>query len=238
MTQLGFVHHYILHLIFAFTAFHLAYSRPERREEYVALADRHYDIALSTVTSELANINSENCHAVCMSVQLICCICWARGPQSGEYLAFGESGRSEWLIMFRGIRTTRMIRNTEYLQVTVPERPLPQYKDGPEFEKAIADLRDWIEHVSSSDTIRISNLQAVDLLVECFRGRYGGIDSELLLVFAFLYKSSDEFLTRLQQYDPIPLIVYAYFTVLLRDMERLWYRVSNIFITFRARLIL
>jgi hypothetical protein len=228
ITQLGFTHHYILHLIFTFTALHLAYSRPEQRDEYVALADRHYDIALPSLTSELGNITSVNCHAVCMGAQLICLICWAHGPQPGEYLAFGESGRSDWLIMFRGIRTTREIMSTDYLRVKCPERPLPLDREPPEFEKAITELRDWVQHVSSTESECYENLQNVDLLMECFQGRYGGLESELLLVFAWLFKSSEEFLVRLQNYDPIPLIVYAYFTVLLGDMERLWYVAFNV----------
>jgi hypothetical protein len=228
MTQLGFVHHYILHLIFAFTALHLAYSRPEQRDEYIALADRHYDIALPSITFELGNLNAENCHAVSMGVQLICCICWARGPQPGEYLAFGETGRSEWLIMFRGIRTTREILSTEYLRVTVPERPLRFEREPPQFEKAITELRDWVQHVSSTESERDENLENIDLLMVCFRSRYHGRESELLLVFAWLYKSSEQFLLRLQNYDPVPLIVYAYFIVLLGDMERLWYASSGV----------
>lgn len=228
ITQLGFVHHYILHLIFAFTALHLAYSRPEQRDEYVVLADHHYDIALPTLTSELGNISSANCHAVCMSTQLICLIGWARGPQPGEYLAFGESGRSEWLIMFRGIRTTREIMSTELLRVKCPERPLRLDREPPQFEKAITDLRDWVQHVSSTETECFENLQNIDLLMECFHGRYGGLETELLFGFAWLFKCSEEFLLRLQNYDPIPLIVYAYFMVLLGDMEILWYVASNV----------
>jgi hypothetical protein len=228
ITQLGFVHHYILHLIFTFTALHLAYSRPEQRDEYVALSDRHYNIALTSLTSELGNITSVNCHAVCTGVQLICLICWARGPQPGEYLAFGESGRSEWLIMFRGIRTTRQIMSTEYLRVKFPERPLRFDRDPPEFEKAITELRDWVQHVSSTESECFENLQNIDLLMECFHRRYGGLESELLLVFTWLFKSSEEFLLRLQNYDPIALIVYAYFIVLLGDMESLWYVASKV----------
>ena len=37
------------------------------------------------------------------------------------------------------------------------------------------------------------------------------------------YKQHEEFLTGLQRHDPAPLIIYAYFTVLMNDMERFWY---------------
>lgn len=139
--------------------------------------------------------------------------------------------------MFRGIRTTREIMGTDYLRVKCPERPLRLDKEPPEFEKAITELKDWIQHVSSTESECYENLQNVDLLMKCFRGRYGGLENELLLVFAWLFKSSEEFLVRLQNYDPIPLIVYAYFTVLLGDMERLWYVAFNVPFQFSPLLI-
>ncbi|KAF2713820.1 hypothetical protein K504DRAFT_462304 [Pleomassaria siparia CBS 279.74] len=221
---MGFEHPYILHLVFAFTALHLATSRPDQRDEYMAISERHYEAALPVVTSELAKLNPKHCHAICMAVQLVCLIHCARGPQPGEFLAFGEGGRSEWLIMFRGIRTTREFMNTKYLRVKVPERPVPLYDFPPKYETALADLRDWVDHVSvMGDDERDANLHAVDELAKCYHARYGGTESELLLVFAWLYKMSDEYLRRLQDLEPVPLVIFAWFTVLLGDMERLWY---------------
>lgn len=99
-------HQHVLCHMFALTAFHLASCRPDRQGEYTAKAEFHYSRALAMVTPEIANLGADNCDAVLLSVQLICFVALARGPQPGEYLAFGEHGRSEWLVMFRGIRTT------------------------------------------------------------------------------------------------------------------------------------
>jgi len=231
-TELGFAHHYVLHLIFTVTALHLAHVRPARREEYIARANHHYGLALPSVTSELARINSDNCDAVLISVQFICFVCWARGPQPGEFLAFGESGSSEWLIMFRGIRTTLEIllsenfKNNHASRLTAKERPLPQYSDPPHFEEVLEELRDWVKHASTSEVERETDLRAIDILLDCYRSRYGGVDSEYHVVFAWLYKMSEEYLARLQLHESVPLITYAYFTVLMHDMERYWYMIG------------
>jgi hypothetical protein len=131
MAEVGFKNPYVLHLMFAFTALHLAHCRPHRKEEYIATADRHYERALILVTPQIANLHSDNCDAVLVAVQLICFVSWGRGPQPGEYLAFGRDKRSDWLVMFRGIRTTfSSIGRSRYDRANVPAargtgRPLP-----------------------------------------------------------------------------------------------------------------
>jgi hypothetical protein len=106
MADTGFKSPYVLHLTFALTALHLAHCRPDRREQYVATADHHYERALILFASEIANLSPSNSDAVLVAVQMICFVSWGRGPQPGEYLAFGQDKKSDWLVMFRGIRTT------------------------------------------------------------------------------------------------------------------------------------
>jgi hypothetical protein len=214
--------------MFALTALHLASCRPNQRDSYTATANRHYERALVLVTPELANIGSTNCDAVFLSVQLICFVGWARGPQLGEYLAFGSHGRSDWLVMFRGVRSTREgAEKVSFDKTLAPalrrqNRPLPPTDQPFEYEHQLQELRDHVSAVSAPAE-RDDNLQAVDVLLGCFENRYGGSDSEYHVVFAWLYRMSDEFLEQLQQRRPIPLIIYAHFVVLMHDMERFWY---------------
>jgi hypothetical protein len=218
-------HQYVLELMFALTALHLAYCRPTRREEYIGVADRHYERALARVTPELANISSNNCDAILLSVQLICFVNWARGPRPGEYLAFGDHGRSEWLIMFKGIRTTLdSFGRDEFLKTHTPairsrNRPLTTLSEPLDYQKQLSELRNHVIFITSS----AEAVQAVDILAECYSSRYAGCDSEYHVVFAWLYRLPDTFLDQLQQRDAIPLIVYAHFVVLMHEMERFWY---------------
>lgn len=228
MVDIGFAHHHVLHLMFALTALHLGSCRPSHREDYNARADHHYEHALASVTHDLANINSSNCDGVLVSVQLICFVHWARGPQPGEYLAFGENGQSEWLLMFRGVRTTiESLGKDQFTKTHAPAvrakgRPLTLVDKPAGYEKQLQELR---EHVAfaSEPSERDDNIYSVDVLHECFSNRYDGHDGEYHVVFAWLYRMRENFLERLQQHDSLPLVLYAHFAVLMHEMEIFWY---------------
>jgi hypothetical protein len=228
MEEVAFSHRHVLHLMFALTALHLAHCRATRRKEYTATANQHYESALTCVTRAIANINAENCDAILLSVQLICFVSWARGPQPGEYLAFGENGRSEWLVMFRGIRTTlesfgqQNFHKRHGSAAKAKSRPLVSTAEPMGYESQLSELHEHISIASPSSQIE-ENVRAVNILQECYSNRYGGVDSEYHVAFAWLYKMSDGFLDQLQQCDPLPLIIYAHFVVLMQDMERFWY---------------
>lgn len=228
VTEIGIQHHHVLRLILAITAVHLSRSRPQRREEYLALVDHHHAAALPKVTAELAHLNRDNCDAVILSVQLICFITWARGPHPGEYLAFGENGRSEWLFMFRGIRTTyETLGYDNFTRSLAPSirakgKPLPQITGKLSFEEPLDELHDYIQYASSPAALEY-NTYAHEVLLECYSNRYGGVDGEYHVVFAWLYRMKEEFLDALQRHDAVPLIVYAHFALLMNDMEGFWY---------------
>jgi hypothetical protein len=228
VTEIALSHHYILHLILAITATHLSRFRPQRRDEYLALADHHYGTALPTVTAELTHLHQGNCDAILLSVQLICFITWARGPQPGEYLAFGENGRSEWLVMFRGIRTTfETLGYDNFTRSVAPNirakgKSLPQVTGLLAYEEPLAELHDYVQYASKPSQLS-HNLYAHQVLLECYSNRYGGVDSEYHVVFAWLFRMQEEFLEALQRHDPVPLVVYAHFVLLMNDMEGFWY---------------
>ncbi|KAH7113745.1 hypothetical protein B0J11DRAFT_445816 [Dendryphion nanum] len=219
---------HLLHLTFAFTAFHLAHCRPTERTSYIALADHHYGLALPLVTSELASMTPSNSDAVYFSVQLICLLGFARGPRPGEYLAFGSPGRSEWLFMFRGIRTTiESLENgnfegTKLRSTRTKHRPLTGLSAPPEWETRLQDLKGHITFISPASD-RDDNLHSLTILEEMYRNRYEEVDSEYHVVFGWLYRQSEGFLERLQAMEQIQLILYAHFVVLISDVERFWY---------------
>lgn len=229
MAEIGFENPYVLHLMFALTALHLAHCRPDRRVQYTATADRHYERALTLVTPVLANLSSENCDAVLVAVQMICFISWGRGPQPGEYLAFGREKRSDWLVMFRGIRTTlSSIESSQFTKSHAPDirrkgRPLPAQEAPDQYERQLDELREHVDFVTKDTTCHKEDLKSVDILREMFDNRYKGIDGEYHVSFGWLFRMTDGFLDRLQQRDPIPMIIYAHFVVLIRVLEQFWY---------------
>ena len=229
MAEIGFENRYVLHFMFAFTALHLAHCRPNRKEEYFTTADWHYERALILVTPEIANLNPDNCDAVLVAVQMVCFINWGRGPQPGEYLAFGRDKRSEWLTMFRGVRTTlSSIEHPLFVKTHAPAtrtkaRPLPTHEVPEEYERRLDELRAHVDFVSKDTPSHEADILAVDILREMYDNRYQGIDSEYHVSFGWLFQMTDNFLERLQQRDPISMIIYAHFVVLIRVLEQFWY---------------
>ncbi|KAI8931905.1 hypothetical protein NX059_010809 [Plenodomus lindquistii] len=242
---IGLSNPHVLHLIFAFTALHLASCRPLQREIYTNKANSHYDAALSILTPELASINPDNCDAVLLSVQLVCFIYWARGPQPGEYLTFShhntrnmddnskpptafQNAKPEWLLMFRGIRTTHgALPHGSFEKTHEPAKrrrglPLPTPPAPPDYETQLATLKEYVEYVSEP-AARDDNLRAVSVLQEMYDNKYTGKDGEYHLVFGWLYRMTDNFLTRLEQKESLCLILFAHFAVLMWDLERFWY---------------
>lgn len=229
MADIGFENPYVLHLMFALTALHLAHCRPNRREQYTATADHHYERALVLVTPEIASLSPENCDAVLVAVQMICFISWGRGPQPGEYLAFGRDKKSDWLVMFRGIRTTlASLDKSDFTRTHAPAtrskgRPLPAQEVPEEYEKQLDELREYVEFVTRGAESHEDDVASVDVLREMYDNRYQGIDGELHVSFGWLFRTTEDFLDRLQQRDPVPMIIYAHFVVLIRVLERFWY---------------
>ncbi|KZM27509.1 sequence-specific DNA binding RNA polymerase II transcription factor [Ascochyta rabiei] len=229
MAEIGFENPCVLHLMFAFTALHLAHCRPSRRELYVTTADHHYERALILVTPEIANLSSSNCDAVLAAVQMICFISWGRGPQPGEYLAFGKDKRSDWLMMFRGIRTTlSSVERHRFVKTHAPaaqskNRPLPAQEVPVGYKEQLDELRQHVDLVTEDTPQHEEDVKAVDVLREMYDNRYQGVDTEYHVVFGWLYRMTDGFLERLQQRDPTTMIMYAHFVVLVCALEQFWY---------------
>jgi hypothetical protein len=84
------------------------------------------------------------------------------------------------------------------------------------------ELKEHIEFVSEPAD-RDDNVDSVEVLQEMYSNRYGGKDGEYHVAFGWLYRMSEDFLDRLQRCDPLPLIIYAHFVVLMHDLEKFWY---------------
>jgi hypothetical protein len=221
-------HPHVLHFMFALTALQLARCRVDRQEEYIMTADHHYELALTSVTNALADINADNREAILLSVQLVCFVTWARGPQPGEYLAFSKHGKSDWLVMFRGVRTAlessgeHSFSKRQGATVQIKNRPLPPTNEPRDYIFQLSELREHVSAISLPSESE-ENVLSVDVLQQCYSNRYGGVDSEYHVAFGWLYRMSDDFIDRLQRRDSLPLVIYAHFVVLLHDMERFWY---------------
>lgn len=113
LSRLGFVHHYVLRLLLAFSAFQIV-----RRSEDTSLfqlmgagdnfyvdAERHFDVAVSEVATVVPLLNRENALALYAASLFIFFCSVTKGPRPGEYLAFRDDGESGCLSLFIGMRS-------------------------------------------------------------------------------------------------------------------------------------
>lgn len=179
-------------------------------------------------TAELSSLNESNCDAVLLAERMLNFIIWARGPQPGEFLAFGKDRRSEWLTLFHGIRTTAealgdKIIASKMVGPAVRGKAKPLGLDPPlGYKEALAELRDYAT-LNTSPSLHSANIESCDILLQCYHNRYEGVDAEYHVAFAWLYKMKEEFIDAMQRHEPVPLVIYAHFVVLLGDLERFWY---------------
>lgn len=64
LVKLAFKHDFLMRGILAVAAYHYAYDRPDRRDEYALIASRHQSLALSSFQEALQRVDESNCHAL------------------------------------------------------------------------------------------------------------------------------------------------------------------------------
>ncbi len=237
LPKMGFSYPFVLHLMLAVSALHLAHSQPERRESYMAQGEHHYGIALRSVIVLLPSMDAVNCEAMYMSAVLICLYKLGRGPQPGEYLAFSDQGDAEWMKLLQGVRAiiqsmTHVLSSGILAPIvkagTQKQKPPAERKIPPNYRENIEKLRRFIAEARAGDPNAQAYIEALDCLSQSFTGFYEGTDGTREsdysnIIFAWLYRVSGEFSLRLQQKQPVVLVILAYFTILLKELDCIWY---------------
>lgn len=101
----------------------------------------------------------------------------------------------------------------------MPTQELPR-----DYERHLDDLKEHVEFVSKGTPGHEDNVQALNILREMHDNRCHSKDGEYHVSFGWLYRVTDNFLERLQQREHTPMIIYAYFVVLVCSLEPFWYR--------------
>jgi hypothetical protein len=175
-----------------------------------------------------------------MSAVIICFYHFGRGPQPGDFLAFSKHGEAEWLVLLRGVRSIVESKEGELHEgILAPivhdndRQALPEVECNrmPNFREPMKQLREFIaRRTAIEDANTQTYLQALDSLSQSFIAIYEGQDSSSdksnrfgHFIFGWLYRASDNYNRCLQQKQPFALIIFAYFTVLLKELDWQWF---------------
>ncbi|KAL1621628.1 hypothetical protein SLS56_009164 [Neofusicoccum ribis] len=228
----------LLNGLFSVSALHLAHFRPESRHHYLAQADVYWDLALRSATPLLESIDDSNCHATYVFSILAAFYLLGKGPRPGDFLAFDAEGTAGTLLH---TRATRIIieSNSEVLRngpAAVPfdvgircvswwslPDPAGEHALVQELRFILAYLEDSHRRAGSDDVYRaeIDNLSRSYHAVAAERSAVGRVSTQA--IFVWLYRLSDEFLDCLRQHEPMALTIFAYFVVLLKELDIAWY---------------
>lgn len=235
--QMGFADHYILQLILAMSAHHLARQQPERQLFLRSLAEEYHDAALQTVSSILPSLDASNCEPLYLSAILISTLFFARGPAPGDYLMISDRGVSEWLIMNRGTRSIMEMQKADLfsgklsgmfrtaagkLRVAFATGPVPH------INQHVTNLRQFLVSLAVSDPNASTYVETFDRAIwslhPILEGVKAGDQSDLsVFLFSWLYCLEESFIVCLHEHQPIALIIMAYFVVMVHAIQNYWF---------------
>jgi len=229
MPKMGFTHPFVLHSLLSVSALHLSRFKKGAADFYMSQAEHHYTIALNTATSLMPNINQDNCAALYTFATLCSIYHLAMGPKSGDFLIFSDNGIAEWKLLFRGVKAIIeanpwLLRDSELapmFEVSIRQLNLPSRNNS-----HLQDLREHIVDTSSDHPKFDLYIKTLELLGESYLSNPttgARSQSPQPLAFAWLYRVSDEFVQSLQDREPIALVIFAHFCVLLHDMSLHWW---------------
>ncbi|PKY02163.1 putative Zn(II)2Cys6 transcription factor [Aspergillus campestris IBT 28561] len=231
----------IQHLLLTLSALHLAYLNPARRGEYTRQADDHFTFGVRSVATVLAldTLDSQNCQLIYIAAVMVCFAYFARGPQDGEYLVFNTNGKSEWLVLLHGVRSILAQRHGEiFTGVLKPREESPGLDDidvcAPELDEELSCHIQRLHEVGEMVILEVEGdrevyVDVVDNLVECFeeayrRRRTGCHPTDLMpYTMGWTFRFPDTMITKLEEREPIALVILAHWAILLRYMRDTWF---------------
>ncbi|CBF86646.1 Zn(II)2Cys6 transcription factor domain-containing protein [Aspergillus nidulans FGSC A4] len=236
--QWGFIFPSIMHLLFTLSALHLAFINPAKREVYIKEADDHFTFGVRSVTTVLAldTLDSGNCQQIYMAAVMICFAYFARGPRDGEYLVFNVKGKSEWLVLLHGVRAILAQKQAEIFTgvLAISEKEQPAEITDHELDM---ELSRHVQHLQKIKATVIAEVQAdrdfyiqvTDDLIGCFGDAYqarkaGSAPPELMpYTMGWTFRLPEMMIERLEEREPIALVIMAHWTILLRYMGEAWF---------------
>jgi hypothetical protein len=225
----------IFHLILTMAALHKGHLHPELRDQYVMQADAHFTFGIRSVSAILSSLDSDNCQLIYMSAVLICFVYFAHGPRPGEYLVFSETGKAEWLVLMRGVRSI-LISHREKIFTGLLEIQIDPAVQGVspllqdelrEHQSRMNEVRRFIETQPGKGSREIY-VDALENLTEMFEESYqmlsAGKDVVCLMasLVGWIYRRPEEFISLLERKDPFSLMILAYWCILLKFMKSSW----------------
>ncbi|PYH90740.1 putative C6 transcription factor [Aspergillus ellipticus CBS 707.79] len=227
--QIGFTAPYTLRAILALAALHLATLRPEKAPYYIAKANMHHEVALQLATPEIAHMTPENSAAVFMFSALTTFIWCAKPLRQGNFLIWEDHDIAAWLWTIRGTGTildsadeSVFRKGPLALMFSVRGKQYPFMDTGARFPP-LEDLHQLVKDEVQDEAVAHLYKTAIDQMHRSFNKCFeGNLRLETSDVFVWLLRVPHDFLLLLKDYQPVAMVIVAYFCVLLHQLEWVW----------------
>jgi hypothetical protein len=228
--QIGFSNEYVIRGILAVTALHLARFSPEREHIFIPYSVHHHEAALREATAILPEITTQN-YAPLHLVSAINCIYYLGSPRTAINFLVGGSGLSEWLFLFRGIKT--IIESAPEERYSGALAPLIQAAHKRLLLREtlfvgamrLEELRNLVLESANNESRTQVYLLAIEDLEKSFSVVYGCPSCTCKAADIFTWHShlSEDYLLLLQGGAQEALAIFAYSCALFQKLEYLWW---------------
>ena len=226
-TSCAIAYPFLMHTTLAVSAFHLSILRPSQQAYYKWLAVSYQAKALMNINTILDHVNADNCLAILLFSHQIgihsFIDVFAHASSEGPFHSFLD--RLVHIIgLMRGIYAV-ISPWWDTLLTTQIGPILMKSQDSSKPGDETTRLRERIEAAQLTEDNRNTYRQSIIGLQHQFDALHHISEDHLAtpsMVFAWLMRASSEFLRLLDERRPEPLVILAYYSVLLHRRRTSW----------------
>ncbi|UPX20858.1 uncharacterized protein EKO05_0011074 [Ascochyta rabiei] len=244
--SIGFKHQHVIHSVLSISALHIAYTNPSDRGHFLLVAGEHRSKALDGFTEDLQNIGPANCNALFANAALTFLYAFISFSHMFEEeltdpkLRTNRTLGGEWIPLVRGTATV-----LQSVYQYVREGSLSSFLELHNFtdldptddlhastynDRLVRTKEIWAtdEHAEVyNETLRAllkcSAWMAQFLTVQNSSEASWGYNRFCSGPFIWIFNAPEKYLVLLQQRQPPALIVFAFYGVLLHQLNDFWW---------------
>ncbi|KAF5649634.1 Zn2 Cys6 DNA-binding protein [Fusarium sp. NRRL 52700] len=230
--RMGFATDYVLDGITALAALHMARYDSNRRKALLAHASLCHTNSLSKALPLITHITSQNCSQLFIFGILTLFFNLAKPIEKEDFFLVGRGVVPEWLYLLRGIDTVVqgheaiMLSSVSLIYKTSSAAFDFWHDHSPETFDSLSQLQCHIDGIpdAGNEAKKKALNQATLALSRSYTFLYGDqfqAHDKFRGFYMWLFEISDEFLTLLSNADQEALCVLAFYTTIIRELEKL-----------------
>ncbi|EWY80973.1 hypothetical protein FOYG_15265 [Fusarium oxysporum NRRL 32931] len=232
--QMGFATDYVLDGITALAALHMARYDSSRRKTLLAHASLCHTNSLSKALPLITHVTSQNCSQLFVFGILTLFFNLAKPIEKEDFFLVGRGVVPEWLYLLRGIDTVvqgqdAIMLSSVSLIYKTSSAAYDFWRDhSPENFDSLSQLQCHIDGIPGmkNEMKKKALNQATSALSRSYTFLYGDrfqAQDKFRGFYTWLFEISDEFLTLLSDADQEALCVLAFYTTIIRELEKYWW---------------